>query len=756
MIYRTSLHAAVWIIIFLCLAPAPRAQTPVSAAFGRAEALLPANAKLLALNEEPQVHWSEDASSLWYRRETAAGGEYVRISLPSGERQPLFDHRRLADALAKASGSSITPAALPLDESSLDAEAHIVEATVEDFRFRCDWKKGACEAVQPIVRRATASRSPDKRFDLVRDGFNLRLDDLSAERSTYLTKDGVADRYYGANVFLERDEALGLPHELPAVWSPDSHWAATIRLNVQGVARTSILRTAVSGTDPRPRPVSFRFPMLADTTLPMAELVLVDARRGTVRVVASEPWPLPSGAPFGENPGSSLGWWSTAGASFTWLQIGRGNRTVSLWTVDAQEGEVRKILEESSRTRVGPQQGFIDPRNTLTLPESHEVLWFSERDGWGHLYLHDARSGALKRRLTEGAWLVRELVHVDARERSVYFTGGGREPGRNPYFRHLYRVSLDGGEVELLTAENADHAIKFSPDGRYFVDTFSRIDSTPQTVIRTQDGELIADLETADLSALLQAGWRFPEPFVTLAADGATPIYGALFFPRDFDPERRYAVIDDIYPLTRLPTRFTLDAAQALADLGFIVVTLDARGATGRSKAFHDAGYGLMGGHLDDHVAALRNLGAERPALDLDRVGVVGHSWGAAAAARAILSYPQFFRVAVCSSGVHDLRIAQAWFTESVVGLSNPEAEEATNLNLADRLNGKLLLAHGGADNWTHPAHTLRLAQKLLDAGKDFDLILLPDRGHNVPSSTHFRRKCWDYFLQYLGRPTAR
>ena len=752
----TSLRAVLWIIVFPCAATVSPAQTPATTDFERAEVLLPASAAVLALNEDPHVGWSEDARSLWYRQETAAGHEYVRIWLPTGERQPLFNHRRLADGLAKASASTITPTDLPLDENSFDLGAGTVEATVENVRFRCAWEKGVCAAVQPNIPSETASRSPDKRFDLVRDGFDLRLDDLSAGRSIALTKDGVADRYYGANVFLERDDALGLPHELPAVWSPDSRWAATLRLNVQGVGRMSILRTSPRGEDPRPRADSYRFPVLGDPISPMAELVLVDVRRGTARVVESEPWPLPSGAPFGENPRSSLGWWSAVGARFTWLQVGRGNHAVSLWTVDAKDGKARKILEESSRTRVGPQQGFIDPRNTSTYPESHEVLWFSERDGWGHLYVHDARSGGLKRRLTEGEWLVREVVYVDAGGRTVYFTAGGREPGRNPYFRHLYRTSLDSSEVELLTAENADHAVEFSPDGRYFIDTFSRVDSAPRTVIRTRDGKLVADIETAELRDLFDAGWRFPEPFVTLAADGVTPIYGALFYPRDFDPDRKYPVIDDIFPLTRSPARFTLDAAQALADLGFVVVTLDARGATGRSKAFHDAGYGLMGGRLEDHVAALRNLGADRPALDLDRVGVIGHSWGGAAAARALLTFPEFFLVAVCSSGVHDLRIAQAWFSESVVGLSDPESEEATNLKLAGRLKGRLLLAHGGADYWTHPAHTLRLAQRLLQAGKDFDLILLPDREHNVPSSTHFRRKSWEYFRRHLGPPVRR
>lgn len=745
-----------WLIVWLHVTSVVHGDSAPSTTIERAEALLPGVAGRLALNEDLRVHWAMDGNSLWYRRETASGHEYVRIALPDGKREPLFDHARFAAVLGKVAGRRIGPAALALDESSLDLEQRTVQTTVDGVRFGCSWGEHECSAVHPFDVAAATSRSPDGRFDLIRDGYDLRLEDRSRGRSTSLTVDGSAEQYYGASVFLERDGALQLDQKPPVAWSPDSRRAATIRLNVAGVGRTSVLQAEVSPDSPRPRAISFHFPMLGDAKLPMAELVLVDAHGASLQLIASEPWPVPSAAPFSEEPDASLGWWSADASTFSWLQVGRGNHTVSLWTVDAETGTARKVLSESSQTRVGAQQGFIDPRNTRTLPETQEVVWFSERDGWGHLYLYDARTGELKRRLTEGQWLVRELLHVDAARRMVYFTAGGREAGRNPYFRHLYRAPLDGGEPELLTTENADHAIRFSPDGRYFVDTFSRADTAPRTVVRTARGELIAVLETADLTALLEAGWRFPEPFVTVASDGETPIYGALFYPRDFDPERKYAVIDDIYPLTRLPAGFRLDAAQALADLGFVVVTLDARGATGRSRAFHDAGYGLMAGRLDDHVAALRDLGKDRPALDLDRVGVIGHSWGGAAAARAILSYPDFFRVAVASAGVHDLRIAQGWFAESVVGLSDPESDEATNLHLAERLEGKLLLAHGGADYWTHPAHTMRLAQALLDAGKDFDLILLPERGHNVPSSTHFRRRSWEYFLRYLGPPVAR
>lgn len=719
----------------------------------RAETLLPANAETLALNEAPKIHWSDDGSSLWYRRETLSGQEYVRVELPGGVRQALFDHNSLAKALSKAANRAIDRESLELVEDSVNQLNQTLQTTVDGTRFSCSWATYECRIADRNAARESVSLSPNGRFQLTRDGYNLYLEDLVDERLAALTSDGSPDRYYGADVFLERDIALGLTRTPPVVWSPDSRWVATIRLTVSGVGRTSILNAITTEEDPRPRAVSFRYPMLGDEALPIAELVLVDTAAAKAHVIASETWPVPSSAPFNNDSNDSLGWWSTDGSTFSWLQLGRGNQSMSLWSVGTTVKEARKVLTENSRTRVGPRQGFIDPRNTLTLHETDEVIWFSERDGWGHLYLYDVLTGTLKRRLTQGPWLVREVVHIDSKQRFVYFSAGGRERNRNPYHRYLYRASFDGGQPELLTTENADHKVKVSPCGRYFVDTFSRIDTAPRTVIRNTQGEIVADLETADLSALVKAGWQFPESFSTLAADGKTRIYGALFYPRDYSPTKQYAVIDDIYPLKRVPSHFSLDAAQALADLGFIVVTLDARGSTGRSKDFHDAGYGLMAGRLEDHVAALRNLAIDRSELDLERVGIIGHSWGGAAAARAILKHPEFFDVAVASSGTHDMRIAQGWFAEAVVGLFDAKSGEATNLDLADRLTGKILLAHGGADYWTHPSHTTRLAQSLLAEGKDFDLVILPETRHNVPSSPHFRRKAWDFFLRHLGAP---
>jgi dipeptidyl aminopeptidase/acylaminoacyl peptidase len=362
--------------------------------------------------------------------------------------------------------------------------------------------------------------------------------------------------------------------------------------------------------------------------------------------------------------------------------------------------------------------------------------------------------------------------------RTLWFSATGREPGRNPYLHHLYRVSLDGGTPELLTPEDADHDVSFSLGGGWFVDTFSRLDLPPVSALRAADGALVRVLETADITDLLATGWRKPEPIRTLARDGRTEIYGALFVPSTFDTERHYPVLDDVYPgphNIRTPVRFPLPAtasgtwqAQALAELGFIVVMLDGLGTAYRSKAFHDVGWGPgfgEAGGLPDHVHALRALAGERPYLDLERVGVYGHSGGGFAAARAMLLFPEFYRVGVASSGNHDQRGYHPQWGERYLGADITRYyAEAANSSLADRLAGALLLIHGELDDDVHPAMTLQLVDALIRANRDFDLLLVPNANHDFQDPTltidlprgasvaerYVLRRRWDYFVRHL------
>jgi dipeptidyl aminopeptidase/acylaminoacyl peptidase len=374
---------------------------------------------------------------------------------------------------------------------------------------------------------------------------------------------------------------------------------------------------------------------------------------------------------------------------------------------------------------------------------------------------------------------VRDVVRVDQEARTLYFTAGGREPGRDPYYRHLYRVQLDGAGLELLTPEDAEHAVSLSPSGAYLVDSYSRLDQPPVTVLRAADGRLVLELETADVSGLLARGWRYPERFHVKARDGVTDLYGSIIRPTSYEPTKRYPVLDAIYPgpqTIRTPKAFPEPTAgfwqdQALAELGFIVVTIDGLGTPWRSRAFHDvaagASFGEAGG-LIDHVVGLKQLGARDPSLDLDRVGIYGHSGGGYASARALLTFPDFYKVAVSSAGNHDQRSYTADWGERYIGLPDGDNyQRAANARLAGNLKGKLLLVYGDMDDNVHAAMTLQLVDALIAANRDFDLLVLPNHNHlffdlrkgldryreerSVRGiSRYFVRRRWDYFVRHL------
>jgi dipeptidyl aminopeptidase/acylaminoacyl peptidase len=402
--------------------------------------------------------------------------------------------------------------------------------------------------------------------------------------------------------------------------------------------------------------------------------------------------------------------------------------------------------------------------NWRVINGNREVVWFSERDGWGHLYLYDAATGQLKNRITEGPWLVLELLRIDEAARTVYFTAVGREPGRDPYYRHLYRAALDGGGLTLLTPEDADHQVTFSPAGRFIVDTYSTRQQPPVTVLRRPDGTVAMTVQEADVSQYLEMGGRWPESFRVKARDGVTDLYGLLFRPARFDSTRSYPVIDYIYPGPQSGSigarAFSVTPggnAQALAELGFIVVQVDAMGTPFRNKAYHDSYYGNMGDNgIPDHIAALKQLAARHPYMDLGRVGIFGHSGGGFSSTDAILRYPDFFHVAVSSAGNHDNRSYDYTWGEKYQGLMVRSAGGGDNFDgqanhlLAKNLKGKLFLLYGTLDDNVHPNATLLLVDELIKANRNFDLLVMPNRNHGFAGEPYVIRRTWDFFVKHL------
>jgi dipeptidyl-peptidase 4 len=393
------------------------------------------------------------------------------------------------------------------------------------------------------------------------------------------------------------------------------------------------------------------------------------------------------------------------------------------------------------------------------------VIWNSERDDWSHLYLYDLATGKLKNQITSGEGPVTQIFRLDEKTRTVYFAAMGREKGQDPYFRHAYRIGLDGKGYASLTPEDGDHAVQVSPSGKYLVDTYSTCEKAPVVVLRDFSGKVIMPLEKADISKLLAMGWKPPVPFTVKARDGKTDLYGMLFRPTNFDPAKKYPIINNAYPGPQsgsVGSRAFAAARgdkQALAELGFVVVSIDGMGTPNRSKSFHDAYYGAMGrdNTLPDQVAGMKELAQRYPWIDIDRAAMWGHSGGGFIAADAMFRYPDFFKVGISESGNHDQRVYEDDWGERYQGLLVKDGKGSDNYDVeanqtvAKNLKGHLMLAHGLMDGNVPPYNTFLVMDALIKANKDFDLVLFPYQPHGYGTdSSYMMRRRWDYFVKHL------
>jgi dipeptidyl aminopeptidase/acylaminoacyl peptidase len=424
-------------------------------------------------------------------------------------------------------------------------------------------------------------------------------------------------------------------------------------------------------------------------------------------------------------------------------------------------------MSESAETFFESGNGRI---NWRYLPNSNEIIWFSERDNWGHLYLYDLATGRIKQQITTGDGNVTQLLRVDEKNRLLYFQAVGFEQGRDPYFRHFYRIGMDGKNLTLLTPEDADHDMSLSPSGEFFVDNCAKPDVPSVSVLRDASGKLVATLEKMDISRLLAAGWKPPMPITVKDRGGVNDLYGLMYRPTNFDATKKYPIINHVYPgpqtgsvggRTFLPAR---GDSQALAELGFIVVEIDGMGTPWRSKKFHAAYFGDMGDNtIPDQVAGMKELAKRFPWIDIDRAGIWGHSGGGFATAAAMFHYPDFFKAGVSEAGNHDNRVYEDDWAEKWQGLlqKNPDGtsnyDSQANQNFAKNLKGKLLLAHGTMDNNVPPNNTLLVVDALIKANKDFELLMLPNRGHGFGNEPYMIRRRWDFFVRNLlgGEPPA-
>jgi len=734
---------------------APRAFTADD--YKRAEKLMTYNTRPLVFHEVRGKWVAEDR--YLFRDAGPDGSEFAIFDAAHGTRGPAFDHARLAAALSTAAGETYNAAHLPFTTFEFSADGKSISFHLKSQEWACDLEAGKCTAEPKPAKGATErpaeENSPDgKSAAFIRD-YNLWVRDVASGKQTQLTTDGVKDFGYAT------DNAGWIHSNRPILlWSPDSRKIATFQQDQRGVGEMYLVETKVG----HPVLQAWKYPLPGDDVVTTIQRVVIDLNgHKVIRLEVPADQHRTTLCDDVECRGSD--WedveWSADAKHLAFVSTSRDHKHEQFRVADAATGAVREVFDETAATQYESGWGRV---NWRYLPASNEVIWFSERDNWGHLYLYDLASGRLKNQITSGEWVVTQLLRVDEKNRVLYFLGCGREKGRIPYFPHLYRIGFDGKNLALLTPEDGNHEVSFSSSGRYFFDSYSKPDAPAVAVVRDEAGKLISTVAKMDISRLLAAGWQPPVPIIVKARDGVTDLYGLMYKPSNLDPTKKYPIVNYIYPGPQggsvsfwgfAPAR---QDAQPLAELGFVVVQIEGLGNPLRSKKLHDFYYGNMGDNtLPDQIAGMKELAQKYSWIDIERAGIFGHSGGGYAAADAMFRYPDFFKVGISESGNHDNREYEDDWGERYQGLLVRNADGTTNYDdqanqhLAKNLKGHLLLAHGTLDDNVPPYNTLLVVDELIKANKDFDLLLLPNQHHGYGSATlYMTRRRWDYFVRYL------
>ncbi|MEM9548401.1 MAG: DPP IV N-terminal domain-containing protein [Bacteroidota bacterium] len=596
--------------------------------------------------------------------------------------------------------------------------------------------------------------SPDQeKVAFIRD-WNLWIRYLKTGQEVQLTLDGIENFGYAT------DNAGWRKSDRPVLlWSPDSKKIATFQQDQRHVSDMYLVNTKVGA----PELKQWKYPLPEDEDIIRIHRVILDIEaQSTVRLkMDADPRrgtlcdDITCDGTFDDNA------WNEDGSKLAFVSTSRDHKIAQLRIADASTGEVRDIFKEEVATQYESGQGAI---NWKYLPASNEFIWYSERDNWGHLYLYDLNTGKLKNQITKGDFVVTRVKEVDQENRIIYFEANGREKNRDPYFNHFYKVDFSGDNLVLLTPEEGNHRLSFSPDRKYFIDSYSQPDIPPITVVRNREGALIDVLEKADISRLLETGWEPPTPIKVKSENGKYDLYGLMFVPKELDSRKKYPVINYIYPGPQgggVGSRsFSVGRRdhQALANLGFVVVVIDGTCNPGRSKAFHDECYGNMAiNTLPDQIAGIKQLAEEYYFIDTERVGVWGHSGGGFATATALFKYHDFYDVGISESGNHDNRNYEDDWGERYIGRMIEQENGKTNYEAqanqlyAGNLKGKLLMAHGAMDDNVPISNTYLVIDALHEANKDYDLIVFPHARHGFgKDNLYMMRKRWDYFVTHL------
>ena len=688
-----------------------------------------------------RANWFPDSSGLWYKTQSIDDKKYFKITFPDLEKSELFDHQMVSKVLSDSVGVEIKSNDISFSRIEYKSPDELL-ISIKDKTYLLNVKKSTLSTPpQKEKKNDKEILSPDKKWLAYAKDYNLFIKSASNEENKQLSTSGVKGyeyaTWYGWGDIMEGENGER-PENFYVEWSKDSKWIYANICDLRSAQKMYLLDWSID-TLYRPKLLSYYRGSPGDTAMVYVEPVFFNVSTGKEVKVN-----LPRSTHINR---IEVSWSETPGVVYL-SSMTRGYQNLSIHTFDLNTEKLQRIYTESSKTN-------IDNFDYQFAEKSGFLFFLSEKSGWRQLYSLDLKTKK-ENPLTNGTFYVNSIERIDEENQKIYFLASGKEHGRNPYYQHLYNISFDGTNLKLLSPENRHHEISISPDGKYMVDNFSTVNNPTISALRsTLTGGIHLELGRADVKAL--SDWSPPEIYSTTARDDSTLIYGAIWKPTNFDPNKRYPIIELSYtgPHTNMfPTDF-MGAfwLQNYAELGFVVLVVNGLGSSGRSKQFHDYSYKNLGGNLEDHVRAIKQLGKKYSWMDTTRVGIFGHSAGGYDAGRAVLAYPNFYKVAVASSADHDHRMEKAWWPEMYMGWPVDSVYHTqSNITNAGNLKGKLLITHGGIDENVNPSATFKLAEALIKADKQFDMLILPSQRHGYGGNhrKYFTKVRWNYFVEHL------
>lgn len=780
-------------------APAVKANYQLASRFS------PAKLKKLVYSTSVDPHWLKRSSKFWYEYETPNGKYWYMVDPLARSKKKIFDNAKLAAEITTVIRDPFDAQHLPLENLKFSADekqiSFEVKSTIDEvkkdrkdkkaadsmqkkiFFFNYDVASAKLTEVpnysKPKAKPSWGSVAPDSSAIIFTRNYNLywmdkenykkavKNEDDSTIVEHQLTKDGVKFYAYGSDGDGENNEEIEKNDKKRrgayVLWSPDSKYFVLDRTDSRKVKDLWVINNVAPG---RPTLETYKYQMPGEAEAPQDEILLFDFAAKTYKKLNTAAFKDQSLSVF-RAPSLNKdrdnefrpSIWLGNNSKLWFSRTSRDLKRVDICTIDIRTGAVSKVIDERFNT-------YVEINRPGLVNDGKEIIHWSERDGWAHFYLFDG-NGKLKNQITKGDFHCESIVNIDEKSRVLYFTANGRETKENPYYQHLYRINFDGSGLKLLNPGDFDHAVSMNDENRFFVDNFSRVNTVPKSVLMDARGNKVMDLETTDLSLLMATGYKFPETFKVKADDGITDIYGVMYKPFDFDPAKKYPIIEYVYPgpqTEAVNTTFSksMDRTDRLAQFGYIVITVGNRGGNpARSKWYHTYGYGNLRDYgLADKKAAVEQLADRYPFIDASRVGITGHSGGGFMSTAAMLVYPDFFKAAVSNAGNHDNSIYNRWWSEKHHGVKEIVSSKGDttfkysiekNPDLARNLKGHLLLMTGDVDNNVHPANTIRVANALMKAGKRFEFVVMPGQRHAFGDLTEYGFwKLADHFNKYL------